>query len=148
MLFEVINFYLLYFCLADLPSLFSLHTKKQPHIQTGIPEEAFDLECPDHDLKTQVLQEFILIDDKYTEKVVELEDTHTEALGYVDMWNVRQMAKNKLDRLQKSRSVCRVFKMCKIIVFCSLITDMVKLNHDHTWAIILNRKISARYSNK
>lgn len=33
--------------------------------ETGIPEEAFELECPDEQLKISVLEEFILLDKKY-----------------------------------------------------------------------------------
>jgi len=52
-------------------------------MQTGIPEEAFDLECPDLLLKTSVLQEFILIDGRYVEKLTELEREHYMVLKYV-----------------------------------------------------------------
>ena len=34
-------------------------------IETGIPVEAFDLECPDEELKETVLEEFLLLDKKY-----------------------------------------------------------------------------------
>lgn len=50
-------------------------------MQTGIPEEAFDLECPDLLLKTSVLQEFILIDGRYVEKLTELEREHYTVLN-------------------------------------------------------------------
>lgn len=33
--------------------------------QTGIPDEAYELECPDEQLKSSVLEEFILLDKKY-----------------------------------------------------------------------------------
>lgn len=33
--------------------------------ETGIPEEAYELECPDQQLKMSVLEEFILLDNKY-----------------------------------------------------------------------------------
>lgn len=60
---------------------------KQGHgdkeVQTGIPEEAFQLECPDDQLKTSVLQEFILIDEKHLEKLNSLEQLHQEAIGLV-----------------------------------------------------------------
>ena len=49
-------------------------------IETGIPEEAFNLECPSLNLKASVLQEFILIDGKYVEKLAELEDMHQDVL--------------------------------------------------------------------
>ena len=33
--------------------------------ETGIPDEAYDLECPDEQLKVTVLEEFLLLDRKY-----------------------------------------------------------------------------------
>ena len=33
--------------------------------ETGIPDEAYDLECPDEQLKMTVLEEFLLLDKKY-----------------------------------------------------------------------------------
>jgi len=47
------------------------------HIVQGIPEEAFDLECSDFDLKVNVLQEFIVIDEKFRERLHYLEDQHS-----------------------------------------------------------------------
>ena len=52
-------------------------------IQTGIPEEAFELECYDLDFKASVLQEFILLDGKYVEKLNELEAAHGAVFTYV-----------------------------------------------------------------
>ncbi|CAD5117599.1 DgyrCDS6355 [Dimorphilus gyrociliatus] len=40
----------------------------------GIPQAAFDLECPNLTLKAEVLKEFIIIDEKYNEKLSELHD--------------------------------------------------------------------------
>ena len=34
-------------------------------IETGIPDEAFYLDCPDEQLKDTVLEEFLLLDKKY-----------------------------------------------------------------------------------
>lgn len=53
------------------------------YIETGIPEEAFDLDCPDLQLKATVLQEFILLDGKYVEKLNELEQQNEDMLRYV-----------------------------------------------------------------
>ena len=44
--------------------------------------EAFELECPDDELKADVLEEFIHVDHKYMEKMGELEKRHKSALGY------------------------------------------------------------------
>lgn len=52
------------------------------HVQTGIPEEAFDLQCPDLEMKVTVLQQFIILDGKYVEKLNELEQQHNDVLRY------------------------------------------------------------------
>jgi len=49
-------------------------------VQSGIPEEAFSLECPDLELKASVLQHFILIDGKYVERLNQLEKDHCSVL--------------------------------------------------------------------
>ena len=49
-------------------------------VETGIPNEAFELECPDEGLKASVLQEFIYIDEKYIEKMEDLDMRYAEAL--------------------------------------------------------------------
>ena len=69
------------FCVGELPTLSRLPPER--NIQTGIPEEAFDLECPDLELKASVLQEFILLDQKYVEKLGELEQQHKQATELV-----------------------------------------------------------------
>ena len=71
-----------YWISVDLPNVLSLQNKKLPRVETGIPVEAFDLECPDSNLKALVLQEFILIDDRYSDKLEEIENNHSSALGY------------------------------------------------------------------
>ncbi|XP_063421111.1 coiled-coil domain-containing protein 148-like [Mytilus trossulus] len=50
------------------------------HVEGGIPEEAYDLECSDFDLKVSVLQEFILMDEKFRERLKYLEDEHSKIL--------------------------------------------------------------------
>ncbi|OWF40924.1 coiled-coil domain-containing protein 148-like [Mizuhopecten yessoensis] len=50
------------------------------HIEQGIPEAAFELECKDFDLKVNVLQEFIHMDESFREKLHELEDQHAQIL--------------------------------------------------------------------
>jgi len=49
-------------------------------VQSGIPEEAFNLECPDLELKASVLQQFILLDGKYVERLNQLEEDHSSVL--------------------------------------------------------------------
>jgi hypothetical protein len=53
---------------------------EEKEIQTGIPEEAFELQCPDMQFKAGVLQQFILLDGKYVEKLNELEQFSSEIL--------------------------------------------------------------------
>ncbi|XP_056007990.1 coiled-coil domain-containing protein 148-like isoform X2 [Ostrea edulis] len=57
-------------------------TSETPHIDfaEGIPAEAFDLECSDDELKITVLQEFIIIDEKFRERLYFLEDEHSKIL--------------------------------------------------------------------
>lgn len=57
----------------NITGIYDSSSPPEQRIETGIPEEAFDLKCPDLQLKTSVLQEFILIDGKYVEKLNELE---------------------------------------------------------------------------
>ena len=49
-------------------------------VQSGIPEEAFSLECPDLELKASVLQHFILLDGKYVERLNQLAEDHDKVL--------------------------------------------------------------------
>ena len=49
-------------------------------VLSGIPEEAFNLECPDLELKASVLQQFILLDGKYVERLNLLEEDHCSVL--------------------------------------------------------------------
>ena len=49
-------------------------------IDTGIPEEAFNLPCSNLGLKAAVLQEFILLDGKYVERMNELEYRNSDVL--------------------------------------------------------------------
>lgn len=52
------------------------------HVEPGIPEEAYDLECTDFDLKVTVLQEFIVVDEKFRERLKFLEEEHAKILRY------------------------------------------------------------------
>jgi len=51
-------------------------------VQSGIPEEAFSLQCPDLELKASVLQHFILLDGKYVERLNQLAEDHGKVLRY------------------------------------------------------------------
>ena len=69
-----------WFILVGLPGVLSLQARRHPRIDTGIPEAAFELECPDNQLKASVLQEFILIDDKHSERLNEFEEKFESVL--------------------------------------------------------------------
>jgi hypothetical protein len=45
-------------------------------VEPGIPEEAYDLECSDFDLKVSVLQEFLIMDEKFRDRLKYLEEEH------------------------------------------------------------------------
>ncbi|PVD29952.1 hypothetical protein C0Q70_09213 [Pomacea canaliculata] len=62
------------------PSLLDKHAV----VQEGIPFEALDLECPDNHLKASVLQEFLILDDKYSTRLEELQARHALALKMDD----------------------------------------------------------------
>ena len=68
--------------MCEVPEL-TLSGQRERMTDTGIPNEALDLVCPDFDLKVALLQEFILVDGKYVEKLTELEEKHASALRYV-----------------------------------------------------------------
>ena len=55
---------------------------------TGIPMEAFNMNCPDNNLKASVLQQFILLDDSYLDKMDHLNRSHAEAVLYVVLSDV------------------------------------------------------------
>lgn len=42
----------------------------------GIPAEALSFSCPDNDLRISVLQEFLLIDQKYSERLELLDEVY------------------------------------------------------------------------
>jgi hypothetical protein len=54
--------------------------EKRATVVEGIPTEAIDLECPDRNLKFTVLQEFLVLDDKYRARIEDLQMRHALAL--------------------------------------------------------------------
>ena len=50
----------------------------EEEVTRGIPIEAFELDCPNEELKISVLQEFIIIDFKYDEKLNQLNDSYSK----------------------------------------------------------------------
>ena len=65
-------------------------------VQHGIPSEAFDLECPDAGFKAAVLQEFILLDGKFVERLDKLEDEHYLAIRLVRFDLLRKRKRRKM----------------------------------------------------
>lgn len=57
-------------------------------VEEGVPSAAFELESPDEELRLSVLQEFIIIDFKYKEKLKHLKENHIslEANGPYGGW--------------------------------------------------------------
>ncbi|XP_071942651.1 coiled-coil domain-containing protein 148-like [Antedon mediterranea] len=53
----------------------------------GIPDEAYILECPDGDLKSQVLEQFLVLDECYKMKLRDLDSKHLHIIGNpMDGW--------------------------------------------------------------
>lgn len=50
--------------------------KNELLVAEGIPTQAYDLECPNEELKISVLQEFLIIDFKYNEKLKQLNENY------------------------------------------------------------------------
>ncbi|XP_071504221.1 coiled-coil domain-containing protein 148-like [Diadema antillarum] len=68
---------------SELESGFLQHVLQgtEKHVVEGIPVEAEMLECPDLELRESVLQEFLLLDEKYLEKLRELDRRHAGTIG-------------------------------------------------------------------
>ncbi|ESO82475.1 hypothetical protein LOTGIDRAFT_169949 [Lottia gigantea] len=60
----------------DMLDLCPIQLERRPHIVEGIPEEGIQLECPDEELKTAVLNEFLLLDSKYHRHLEDLDRRH------------------------------------------------------------------------
>ncbi|CAL1528213.1 unnamed protein product [Lymnaea stagnalis] len=60
--------------------------KKHTVVHPGIPQEAIDLSCPDLQLKSDVLQEFLIIDGKYESMIDQLGQRHALALSQENLW--------------------------------------------------------------
>ena len=53
---------------------------------TGIPDEAYDVECPDEHLKMTVLEEFLLLDKKYEAQLEYLNIKYQHAKQLVQLF--------------------------------------------------------------
>ena len=57
----------------------------EKQVVEGIPWEAEELECPDLELREKVLQEFLMLDEKYLERLRDLDHRHADMLTWVHM---------------------------------------------------------------
>ncbi len=51
-------------------------------IEEGIPESIIELPCPDDELRATMLQEFLIIDHKYRETLVDLDANYLNIIRY------------------------------------------------------------------
>jgi hypothetical protein len=51
-------------------------------IEDGIPESMIELPCPDDELRATMLQEFLIIDHKYRETLVDLDANYLHIIRY------------------------------------------------------------------
>lgn len=61
---------------AELNDISNEINHGEMRVAEGVPQAALELDCPDQELKLSVLQEFIIIDFKYKEKLKQLNDSH------------------------------------------------------------------------
>ncbi|BFZ01634.1 hypothetical protein BsWGS_04672 [Bradybaena similaris] len=66
---------------GELMVMFPPALLKHTMVSTGIPQEAIDLKCPDFNLKSNVLREFIIIDEKYESTIEEMQHKYALALS-------------------------------------------------------------------
>ncbi|XP_041367361.1 coiled-coil domain-containing protein 148-like [Gigantopelta aegis] len=73
----------------ELRSICPPALERRPQFQDGIPEEAFDLECPNQELKLKILEEFLLLDQKYHTRLAQLDQWHEPVLRLDEFgsWN-------------------------------------------------------------
>lgn len=73
----------------ELNELSKSINQEEMYVEEGVPAEAFELESPDEELRLSVLQEFIIIDFKYKEKLSHINETHRslEAGGKFGGWS-------------------------------------------------------------
>ncbi len=55
--------------------------KNDQRVTEGIPAKAHELDCPSEELKVSVLQEFLIIDYKYKEKLRQVNDIHKDMIN-------------------------------------------------------------------
>ena len=87
-------FNMFFFLPAGLPTIHEIHdfcNYGKLNVETGIPEEAFDLPCPDVELKASILQEYIMIDQRYMTKLHALEEEHSTITRYGYIMSKRKL---------------------------------------------------------
>ena len=81
-------------CLEELRSLCPPTLERRPHFQDGIPEEAFDLDCPNKELKLKILEEFLLLDQKYHTRLALLDHWHEPVLRFEALFTTGRKCNN------------------------------------------------------
>ena len=74
---------LMFYFTGELRSLVPPALERHVYVHEGIPPEAIELDCPDRNLKFTVLQEFLLLDDRYKARIDDLHHRHALALRFV-----------------------------------------------------------------
>lgn len=64
--------------------------KAENIVSEGVPDQAMTLESPDQELKFSVLQEFLIIDFKYKEKLKQLNEVHKKSLIKYSGWSAEE----------------------------------------------------------
>ncbi|XP_074659344.1 coiled-coil domain-containing protein 148-like isoform X1 [Tubulanus polymorphus] len=69
-------------------SIWNTWQSHEKRIVIGIPLEAFDIDCPDCEMKSSILNEFSILDAKFTEHLADLDGSHSFVKdGHFGNWN-------------------------------------------------------------
>jgi hypothetical protein len=71
---------------AELNEISNDINHSEMRVTEGVPQAALDLECPDPELRLSVLQEFIIIDFKYKEKLKQLNESYKKCQIKYSVW--------------------------------------------------------------
>lgn len=75
----------------DLDDLVEEMTQSEMNVSEGVPLKAYDLPCPNDELKISILQEFFIIDFKYKEKLKQLNENYKEILNKNSFGNLTKL---------------------------------------------------------
>jgi hypothetical protein len=75
----------------DLDDLVEEMNQNEMNVSEGVPLKAYDLPCPNDELKISILQEFIIIDFKYKEKLKQLNESYKEVLNKNSFGNLTKL---------------------------------------------------------